>query len=368
VDGWAVVDCLACGFAHLDPLPAPEALRDTYRRHYYDSVKPDYLAKEASEQGYWRLEHDDKLDAFATLGARSPGRLLDVGCSGGFFLAHAAGRGWDVLGIEPSAQAAAHARGLGVPVVERFLDELDWAALGTFDAVHLKLVLEHLPDPAAVLAAVHARLRPGGVLCVQVPNDFNALQAAVRATLDTSPWWVAPPYHVNYFDFASLERLCARTGFRPLRRDTNFPMEAFVLMGELYVGDDTVGRACHRRRMALEQRLAAAGLDDLRRRCYAALAAADLGREANVYATPAPGRRSAAQPRQASDGAPEAVEAARGSARAGRSTPSDRASHVAAEAREAARESARAGRRGLGASEERSAAQPREHRTGPQDR
>ncbi len=286
--GFAVVDCVACGFAHLDPLPSAASLRETYRRHYYESVKPDYLAKEGREQAYWRLEHDDKLDALAALGVRAPGRLLDVGCSGGFFLAHAARRGWAVLGIEPSAQAAAHARGLGVPVVERFLDEVDWEALGTFDAVHLKLVLEHLPGPAAVLRAVRARLRPGGVVCVQVPNDFNALQAAVRATLGTPPWWVAPPYHVNYFDFASLERLCARTGLSVRRRDTNFPMEAFLLMGEVYVGDETVGRACHARRMALEQRLAAAGLNALRRRFYAALAAAGLGREAIVYATAAP--------------------------------------------------------------------------------
>jgi SAM-dependent methyltransferase len=283
--GHAVVDCEPCGFAHLDPLPPPELLRDTYRRHYYESVKPDYLAREASEQAYWRLEHDDKLDAFAALGARAPGRLLDIGCSGGFFLAHARVRGWEVLGIEPAKEAAAHARGLGVPVVERFLDDLDWEALGTFDAIHLKLVLEHLPDPAAVLRAVAARLGPAGVACVQVPNDFNALQAVVRATVAGTPtWWVAPPYHVNYFSFASLRRLCARAGLTVEREDTNFPMEAFLLMGEHYVGDDAVGRACHRRRMALETRLVAGGRNDLRRRLYAALAAAGLGREAIAYA------------------------------------------------------------------------------------
>jgi SAM-dependent methyltransferase len=284
VEGVAVVDCEPCGFAHLDPLPAPEALRATYRRHYYESVKPDYLAKEASESAFWRLEHEDKLDTFAALGA-APGRLLDVGCSGGFFLAHARARGWDVLGVEPSEQAAAHARSLGVPVVERFLDELDWCRLGAFDAVHLKLVLEHVPDPASVLADIRRALRPGGLLCVQVPNDFNALQDAVRKTVPaTPPWWVAPPYHVNYFDFASLRRLCARSGFAVVRETTNFPMEVFLLMGEHYVGDEAVGRACHRKRMRLEERLAAAGRNDLRRTLYAALAAAGLGREAIVFA------------------------------------------------------------------------------------
>ena len=283
--GHAVMDCASCGFAHLDPLPDAEALRTTYRRHYYDSVKPDYLAKEAGERAYWALEHDDKMDALALLRRRAPGRLLDIGCSGGFFLAHARRRGWEVLGIEPSEQAAAHARSLGVPVVERFLDELDWSRLGTFDAIHLKLVLEHVPDPLAVLSAAAARLRLGGIVCVQVPNDFNPLQEAVRETIAGTPaWWVAPPYHVNYFDFASLARLCARAGLRVARTDTNFPMEMFLLMGEHYVGNEVIGRGCHKRRMLLEQRLAAAGQNALRRRLYAALAAAGIGREAIVYA------------------------------------------------------------------------------------
>ena len=284
VEGHAVIDCRTCGFAHLDPLPTASALRDIYRTHYYASVKPDYLAAERAQQGYWALEHDDKLDAFAALRGRPPGRLLDVGCSGGFFLAHAARRGWDGLGIEPSEQAAAHARGMGVEVVEQFLDDLHWGDLGTFDAIHMKLVLEHLADPVGVLSAARACLKPGGILCVQVPNDFNPLQAAVRTTLGTPPWWVAPPYHVNYFSFASLRRLFTRLGLGVVREDTNFPMELFLLMGDHYVGDDEVGNLCHRRRMALEERMAAAGLNELRRGIYRALAAGGIGREAIVYA------------------------------------------------------------------------------------
>ncbi|MCW5893801.1 MAG: class I SAM-dependent methyltransferase, partial [bacterium] len=284
--GTAVVDCAACGFAHLDPLPDAASLRETYRRHYYDAVKPDYLARESSEQGFWQLEYDDKLDAIAALRGGRRGRLLDVGCSGGFFLAHARRRGWDGLGLEPSAQAAAHARDLGVPVIEAFFEDADWAGLGRFAAVHLKLVLEHLADPAALLRRAREVLLPDGVLCLQVPNDFNALQAVVQETLAAPPWWVAPPYHVNYFDFASLGRLCARTGFAVREQSTNFPMELFLLMGEHYVGDDRVGRACHQRRMALDARLAAAGRNDLRRAAYAALAAAGLGREVIVWAQP----------------------------------------------------------------------------------
>ena len=98
--------------------------------------------------------------------------MLDVGCSGRLLPRARGARGWDCVGIEPSEQAAAHARGMGVEVVEQFLDDVRWGELGTFDAIHLKLVLEHLGDPAGVLSAVRACLKPGGIVCVQAMHDY----------------------------------------------------------------------------------------------------------------------------------------------------------------------------------------------------
>ena len=50
-------------------------------------------------------------------------------------------------------------------------------------------------------------------------------------------------------------------------------------MGDNYVGDDELGRACHVKRMTFEKNLAAAGLNDIKRKLYRALAAEGLGRE-----------------------------------------------------------------------------------------
>ena len=55
------------------------------------------------------------------------------------------------------------------------------------------------------------RVRPGGLVCVGVPNDYNGFQAAVRAG-GSAPWWLAPPHHLNYFDFDSLSGLLSRLG------------------------------------------------------------------------------------------------------------------------------------------------------------
>ena len=55
----------------------------------------------------------DRLESFEALLPANRRRLLDIGSGPGFFLKSAASRGWNVLGVEPSRQAAAHAKRLG---------------------------------------------------------------------------------------------------------------------------------------------------------------------------------------------------------------------------------------------------------------
>ena len=280
--GDAIVrDCQACGWAHLDPIPDEGELALMYERTYYQEHNPGWLDKDRSEQPYWDLEHADKLDDWERLlGIHGGGRLLDVGCSGGLLMEYAVARGWQALGIEPSTEACEEARSHGLEVREGLYQD---SAIepGSFDVVHSKLVGEHLPAPRHFLEWTAAVLRPGGIATIHVPNDFNALQLAARDALGKDDWWVAPPYHINYFGFESLERLLASCGFEPAGRDTTFPVEWFLLMGEDYVGDGELGSYVHRRRMTLEARLEAVGQ---RRPLHAHLAAQGVGREAIVHA------------------------------------------------------------------------------------
>ena len=189
----------------------------------------------------------------------------------------------DVLGIEPSEsmwkQAASRA-----PVLLGTFPGVDVSGQAPFDAVHLKLVMEHVSDPGEVLTTVRDVLRPGGVVAVQVPNDFNPVQLAARKLLNKDSWWVVHPVHVNYFNFESLERTLRRCGFEPRVREASFPMEFFLLQGIDYLGRDDIGRQCHGQRMELEKNLEAGGLTHIRRSFSRWLASQGIGREAIVYA------------------------------------------------------------------------------------
>jgi SAM-dependent methyltransferase len=279
-----IIECEACGFKHALPLPDAAALEEVYREDYYTQEKPTFLVHAGEDQAWAQLAQTDRLEILETLLPPDRRRLLDVGCGPGFFLQTALRRGWLVHGIEPSRQAAAHARTLGALITEGFFNHTSAAALGRFDAINLSNVLEHVPDPALLVRLAHDLLEPGGAICVTVPNDFSPLQIAGRVAAGTDDWWVAPPHHLNYFNFESLTALLARSGFAAKARATSFPMEAFLMMGENYVTDPALGRACHTRRKKFDLAFETAGLKETRRGFYRALAELGIGREAVVIA------------------------------------------------------------------------------------
>ena len=110
--------------------------------------------------------------------------ILDVGCSNGALgvsLKHAAPerRVWGVE-LDPAFAEEANRKLDGVMCAD--VGALDWDALHPgqqFDCILFADVLEHLPDPAATLAAARRRLLPGGCMVISLPNirHLSALRA-----------------------------------------------------------------------------------------------------------------------------------------------------------------------------------------------
>lgn len=100
-------------------------------------------------------------------------RVLDLGCGQGFYLPLYARLGLTATGIEPDPQprsrAMEKAAALGFRVVDATAESLPFAD-GSFDAVVMSEVLEHLPAPAVALTEAARVLVPQGLLLVTVPH------------------------------------------------------------------------------------------------------------------------------------------------------------------------------------------------------
>lgn len=284
----------ALGYRHLDPLPAVDELDAFYQSAYVDLVRggrrfPELAhllasGEEADRERAWLKAtlHSDVIDALARQVDGTGRVVVDVGCGLGEFVASATEAGWTAIGLEPSTEAVAMAVGMGRNVICATLESYvaSGSSTSSADAVVLTNVLEHVPDPLGILRTIRGLLRPGGAVAVRVPNDFNPLQEAATAALGHRPWWIAAPDHVNYFDHASLRRIIELAGYRVVDQWADFPMELFLLMGDDYVGDPTLGPVCHRRRQRLELSLDTAD----RRRFGRALVPLGWGRNSVVVA------------------------------------------------------------------------------------
>jgi 2-polyprenyl-3-methyl-5-hydroxy-6-metoxy-1,4-benzoquinol methylase len=161
------------------------------------------------------------------------GTLLDVGCGIGNFLVAAREAGWQAAGIEVSEKAAAIARRRGLDVETTRLEESRRPA-GMFDAVTLWDVIQHLEDPAVTLRAVHEKLRPGGVVFLETPDEGFWMRAAFRGAFVLSQGridllnYFYHPEHRLYFTAMTLRRVLEKAGFRIVRlwRDVTSPAKA----------------------------------------------------------------------------------------------------------------------------------------------
>ena len=288
--GFRVVEDATYGFRHLDPIPPEGEVTDFYESRYYDLVRKGNRAPElqrlmqggeaASRELQW-LREGLYVDIVSTVERIAHGRkLLEVGCGTGDFLTFAHEHGFSVVGTEPSTEASQRAASRHLTVHNMTLDKfVARYPAERFDVTVMINVLEHVPDAVGMLQDCKRILNPGGILCIRVPNDFSEIQAAAHKMLGVDPWWIAVPDHINYFNFTSLRQLLDRLGFETVYAQGDFPMEVFLLMGDNYVGNPQVGNRCHARRVQFDLGIP----PELRRKIYAALGSAGVGRDCLVF-------------------------------------------------------------------------------------
>ena len=204
---WTGLTCRACSCQYWHP----RVIRPGF---YADPHQETYERRRGGES-FLRPRHRLFLDR-----AR-PGRLLDIGCGEGSFIAVAQERGFTVAGIDldPGSIEVAKRRGLSNVRATQLVDDTTEQVDRTlregqpFDWVTVFEVLEHQATPLACLQAVKKLLVPGGTLCGSVPNR-DRLFASRQRKVNSGDF---PPHHFLWFSAKTLEHTLSTAGFTDVR-------------------------------------------------------------------------------------------------------------------------------------------------------
>ena len=194
-----LVKCRRCGLQYIDP-----RLRDDLIfAGYTQGDDPTYVSQLAARE---RTFAGSLAEIERLAGGR--GRLLDIGTAAGAFVAAATKRGWDAEGCEPNSWMAEWGtRHYGIRIRQGSVFDQPYEP-GSFDVVTLWDVIEHTPDPRAVLEHCHTLLKPGGLLIVNYPDIGSWIARALGRR-----WLFLTSVHLWYFDRRTIRQMLEKTGF-----------------------------------------------------------------------------------------------------------------------------------------------------------
>jgi SAM-dependent methyltransferase len=211
-DGYDIVRCPSCGLVFRAELPDEQALNRIYDEDYFRD-QPG----RADRHGYADYLRDAPLHRanarrrLRLLTGQMPhrGRLLDVGCAGGFFVDEARRAGWDAFGVDVSDAMVTWARSqLGVSVICATFAAAEIAP-PPLDVITMWDYIEHSIDPRRDLAKAREHLRPGGILALST-GDIGTWSARLAG----HRWHLLTPEHHNFFfETRTLRQLLEETGF-----------------------------------------------------------------------------------------------------------------------------------------------------------
>jgi SAM-dependent methyltransferase len=281
------------GYWKLDPVPTQEEVDEFYSKEFYDanakyfnnSALQVQLQQSEYNNSRWQDIYERASEFFGD--DLKEKEVFDIGFGFAQALLYLKEKGLKTFGLEPSIEGVEYARDNGIEAFQAGIENFDIVEGRRFDMVMIMNVLEHLRDPEQTLLDIKDKLvKKDGLVVIEVPNDFNALQKVANKEFDLDEWWVLSPNHINYFSHDTLEKLCEGCGYKIVHKTASFPLELFLLFGDVYIGDAELGSKCHEKRVNFEKLMRKHGMKPEMDNLYSAFANLNLGRTVLIYATP----------------------------------------------------------------------------------
>jgi len=179
-----------CGFVWMNPYPTRKGLEEYYNNHFAKRMGQE----EKATQRKLQYEIDAEFLELFT----SQGELLDIGCSGGYFL-DTLSDGFDKHGIDIDPEAVRYANeNYGFNVTQGRIEDYQSTK---FDVVTMRGVIEHFPNPVEVMDKVASLVKKGGILYIAATPDVSSFCAEIYR----EKWnQFHPIQHLSYFSVKTL--------------------------------------------------------------------------------------------------------------------------------------------------------------------
>jgi SAM-dependent methyltransferase len=261
-----VVQCNSCSLVYTNPRPESREILRYYPEDYSPyqfSIPPSLLRQGKSlldrfktslkrktlgiHYGYFHYKRRplfiNGLLKFLTLPVvyqtgwmfppfNSNGKILDIGCSTGTYLAFLRELGWDTYGVELNPRASEWAREkLGLNVFTGDFQEADFPR-ECFDVVTLRHSLEHMHSPMEALKKTYRILQKNGLVIIGVPNVATIERAIF------GKWWTwEVPRHLYHFSPATLSNMLIKNGFKVSKIEYQPNVYNIILSLQNYLSD-----------------------------------------------------------------------------------------------------------------------------------
>jgi|688.fasta_scaffold162093_1 2-polyprenyl-3-methyl-5-hydroxy-6-metoxy-1,4-benzoquinol methylase len=219
---WNLKKCInpECGLVWLDPMPLEEDIVKAYLNYFTHEIqdlqisllgrllRTVYRALKTIPSHLVGLRAEEVQIESMCLSNVSPGKLLDIGCGSGQFLQQMQLYGWEVEGVDFDSKAVEGVKTrYDLNVHAGSLESIAYPD-SSFDAITMSHVIEHMPDPIALLKESYRLLKPGGYLVVTTPN----VNSWGHKQFEENWLHLDPPRHLHLFSQNTLRHCADRAG------------------------------------------------------------------------------------------------------------------------------------------------------------
>jgi len=211
-----IVECSECQLKFLNPRINQTGYNLLYKEDYYTKgtgAAGDPYKDYASEKMIYFTSKWKFLESIYS----SKGSVLDIGASMGHFLKVGEDFGWKVSGLDLSQWAADYAKetfnlDVFVGTLENYISNNNTKKFDVITSFH---TLEHLSNPLETVKLMNSLLKPGGLIMLEVPNQFNDLFVKLTLPYQKFKAKQANPtiVHTYFFKVKILKKVVEQCGF-----------------------------------------------------------------------------------------------------------------------------------------------------------